>query len=112
MSSTLIDWEFPPLADSAATMTAIDPFNAQGMRHVYSRGDNFRERARLNLDIWRDRAGRLFVRFSSRSYEVDNESWELTGMPDTRLLGGRPFTDRWVPECVRHEYNNWVIANF
>lgn len=62
--------------------------------------------------IWRDRGNRLLVRFWGRSTEVNDEAWEIIGVPDAHLLTGPPFDQRWVPDCLRKQYERWVRANF
>ena len=40
------------------------------------------------------------------------ESWEIIGVPNAQQLSGPPFDEAWVPDCLRKEYDNWILANF
>ena len=112
MSSSTVIWKLPARANAMATLSEIEPFSARGMRRVYGRGDRYPGRAAFNLDIWRDRAGRLLAKFSSRSSEVDDESWAIHGVPDSPLRPGQPLNERSVPDCLREKYVAWLVANF
>ena len=89
-------WDSEGPIDSSIRVEEIDPFDARGKRRVYGRGDIF-DRLTLNIDVWRSRNGRLFVRFWSRSAEVDWRSYEIFGshladlFPKPGLLGNRSF---------------------
>jgi len=88
-----------------------DSFSARGMRRVFGRGDYFPGRASFNLDIWRNRKGELFGRFWSRSYEVDERSFQIHGVsPDSipKRKPGDDFSDAWVPKILRDEYDKWI----
>jgi hypothetical protein len=108
---SVVIWEQPYRGSPTATVTAIEYFSARGTKRVYGRGDHYQRRT-FNLDIWRDRAGRLRARFWSRSSEVEDQCWEIIGVPDTRQLDGPLFNDQWVPDCLRKQYDAWVLANF
>lgn len=112
MNESAVIWESPCTGDSNASVTEIDDFSARGLRRVYGRGDHYPGRPAFNMDIWRDRTGRLLARFWSRSDEVDSESWDILGVRDADSLNGPPFDERWVPDCLRKQYGKWVIANF
>ena len=107
MSGLIVHWEQRIQSDSKITVEAIDDFNARGMHRVYGRGDQFKK-WRLNLDVWRNREGKLFARFWSRSNEVDRESWEVTCLAGTDFPFGN---ERWVPQCLRDRYDSWVTLN-
>jgi hypothetical protein len=110
MPNSTVAWQQPSDGNSSATVRLIEHFNARGMRRVYGRCDHFHRS--YNMDIWRDRDSRLLVRFWSRSDEVDDESWEIIGAPDTRQLSSPPFDEAWIANCLREKYDEWVIANF
>ncbi len=112
MREPIAFWQAPYIGDSNVTITEIDDFSARGMRRMYGRGDTFFDRPVFNMDIWRDRKDRLLARFWSRGNEVDWECWEILGVPDAHLLSGPPFDERWVPECLRLEYDTWILVNF
>lgn len=115
MENTTTIWDHPYRCDSNTTTVAkveqIEHFSARGMRRVYGRGDHFERRA-FHLDIWRDRNNRLMVRFWSYCNVVVGESWEIIGVPGAQLLTGPPFDETWVPDCLRKQYDQWVLANF
>ena len=111
MPVSTVSWEYAYSGDSHAALSEIEYFSARGMRRVYGRGDHYKEGRTFNMDIWRDRDNRLLVRFWGRSDDVDDESWEIIGVPDAHRLSGPPFDERWVPECLRRQYDMWVIVN-
>jgi hypothetical protein len=115
LKSATTVWEHPYRGYSGTTtvasIEAIDHFSARGMRRVYGRGDHF-DRRTFHLDIWRNRNNRLLVRFWSYCNDVDGESWELFGVPAAQFLTGQPFNESWVPDCLRNQYDQWVVANF
>ena len=102
-------WESEPPTGSSSRVEEIDHFDARGMRRVYGRGDHF-VRLVFNLDVWRSRNGRLFVRFWSRSKGISWCSFELLGtkVPDVTF----PSSDHWIPECLREQYDDWVVDCF
>lgn len=98
--------------DSSIHLEFIDHFDARGKRRVYGRGDYF-GRMGLHMDVWQSRDGRLFVRFWSRSRKVDWYSYEIIGLPDSKqrcLEEATEFSEHWIPECLREEYDNWVLS--
>lgn len=109
MPNSPLFWERPSHADLGATVHLIEHFNARGMRRVYGRCDHLNRR--LNMNIWRTSNNRLLSRFWSRNGDVDGVSWEIIGVSDAPQLSGPPFDDGWIPNCLREEYDKWVISN-
>jgi hypothetical protein len=103
-------WEEPSRRASEIKVKYIDHFDAPGMRLVYGRGDHYGGGRTFNMDVWRTRSGRLLVRFWSRSVWVDEASLEVIGfsprLPPRRK--GAPLDARWVPQCLRDEYDAWI----
>jgi hypothetical protein len=65
------------------------------------------------MDFWRTKDGRLFARFWSRSEEVDWYSYEVIGRSSTVSSVGSEagdFGEALVPECLRDEYDNWLVS--
>lgn len=111
----IVDWESYSPRNSRARIDYVDAFDARGMRRVYGRGDHFGDKAAFNMDIWRDRSGRLLARFWSRNAEVDTVSLELYGVSDEMIPArseNEAFSDVWIPKVFRHEYEQWVISEF
>ena len=111
---SLAYWDTEAPIGPSIRVEEIDHFDARGKRRVYGRGDIF-DRLALNMDIWRSRNGRLFVRFWSRSKEVDWRSYEIVGLLDIESHEDTPtsgFSEEWIPECLREEYNDWVLDCF
>jgi hypothetical protein len=79
------------------------------MRRVYGRGDHLNRV--FKMDIWKDRNGRFLVRFWSRNVGVNDESWQIIGVPDAEQITGPPFGDEWVPNCLREQYDTWLTTN-
>lgn len=104
-------WDVPYCGAGNESLAEIEHFPARGMKRVYGRGDHFPSRPAFNMDVWRDRQGRLLARFWSRSGEVDWESWEILGIPVPESLSGPPFDEQWVPDCLRKQYDTWIISN-
>ena len=104
-------WENKGPSGPSIKVELIDDFDARGKHRVYGRGDHF-VRLILNMDIWQDRNGRLFARFWSRNDEVDWHSYEIVGLSDNVGLNlpiGE-LDEQWVPECLRDEYDSWVVS--
>jgi hypothetical protein len=104
-------WENKGPSGLSIKIELTDDFDARGKHRVYGRGDLF-GRLVLNMDIWRDRNGRLFARFLSRSSEVDWYSYEIFGLPEDIQLTqpGEALNEKWAPECLRDEYDSWVVS--
>ena len=96
--------------DHAITLESIDHFKARGMQNVYGRGDHFGGNLPVfHLDLWKTTNGRLLARFWSRRNDVGNESHEVVGYGNADF----PSQDeRWVPEVLRREYDEWITANW
>ena len=92
----------------------IDHFNARGMRRVYGRGDLFGRGLTFNMDVWLMRSGRLLARFWSHGNEIDWQSMVVIGFshaPPSKNTK-REMNEDWVPQCLRDEYDKWIIAQF
>lgn len=103
------DTESPP--NPSIRIENVPYFDARGMRRVYGRGDTFPKKCSFNMDIWRDRNGRLLARFWSRSNDVDGCSLEITGLsPDAipNRQADTAFSDAWIPNALRKEYEGWI----
>jgi hypothetical protein len=102
---------FSSLLDSdSISVELIEPFNAQGLKLRYGRGDHFTRRV-FNMDVWTNREGRMFARFWSRCIDVDTESYEVFGVPLSSLGDGR-VEEEFIPLKLRQAYANWIISNF
>lgn len=68
------------------------------------------------MTIWKDKIGRLLVRFWSHKSEVDWMSYELTGIkPESIPESVNPYSldnDQYIPQVLRKEYDNWIISEF
>ncbi len=109
----VVPWNTDPPRNVRVEIEYIDWFSARGMKRVYGRGDHFHGRASLNMDIWRNRHGQLFVRFWSRGEEVDDYSLTIHGINTESLPDGPSedgFTDEWLPKTFREEYESWIIS--
>lgn len=97
--------------DYPVTLVETEHFDARGMKRVYGRGDYFQRYRTFNMDIWKDRSGRLFMRFWSRSGDVDWRSYELKGMDGSTIpvdIHHSDCIDYWVPIRVRDAYEQWI----
>ena len=114
-------WEQSPLRALKAAVVEIDAFDARGMKPVFGRGDHFLRgdplglgdhgsKESFHLDMWLTRSGRLLARFWSRSSEIDGMSVEVTGFSPKLPLPskGLPLNERWVPQCLRKAYDDWI----
>jgi hypothetical protein len=101
------DDECPP--DRGITVKLTEHFDARGMVRVYGRGNHFPECAGFHMDVWTNREGRLLARFWSYGATVDGMSYEILGITTSRRpKTGPPFDCRWVPQCLRQAYHNWI----
>ncbi len=107
----ILYWEGKGPSNPTIQLKLIDHFDARGKHRVYGRGDHF-PRLVLNMDIWRDRNGRLLVRFWSRNREIDWYSYEIMGFMDAIRpeQAIKEQDEKWVPECLRDEYENWALS--
>ena len=75
------------------------------------------------MDVWLTRSGRLLARFWAPRYEVDWQSYEIIGLSQKNKkrwwdAAGEPdwaergLSEDWVPQCLRDEYDNWIISEF
>lgn len=106
-------WAFcekPIRCASGIEVNHVDHFDARGMRRVYGRGDHHCGGRTFNMDVWLTRSGRLLARFWSRSSEVDGVSLEIIGFSPTLppRRKGAALDARWVPQCLRDEYDDWI----
>jgi hypothetical protein len=102
--------------DPGIEVRSIDYFNARGMRRVFGRSDTFplagKRTYKRNMDIWLTREGRLLARFWARGCEVDNQSFEIVGLPHPLLWQKRSgLSEDWVPQRLRNEYDDWLVSN-
>ena len=107
-------WDSAP-PESKAIVEEIDDFDARGMMRLYGRGDRFHRHRTFNMDIWKDKQGRLFMRFWSRSSEVDWQSFEIKCIDVTLIPEGNRehgFDSYWVPKAVRDVYENWICGEW
>ena len=100
-----------PAPAAHISLEEIGRFGARGMRRIYGRGDRFSGLPALNMDIWRAKSGRVFVRFWSRGSYVDWRAYELHGLVVPVAPSGGAVSDHeaLVPAVVRDEYDEWVI---
>jgi hypothetical protein len=114
-------WEQPPLRALKAAVLDIGAFDARGMKPVFGRADHYLSGDPLgfgdhgselsfHLDMWLTRSGRLLARFWSRSGDTDPMSVEVTGFsPKLQLPSkGSQLDERWVPQCLRKAYADWI----
>lgn len=107
-----VHWDGNGLTAKSVRIELIEPFDARGKRLVYGRGDHFQGRT-LNMDVWLSREGILYARFWSRSRYVEGCNYAVTGVaepPGRRKKGVAALDERWVPELLRDEYDDWVVC--
>jgi hypothetical protein len=103
-------WEKKGSEAPEISVEHIDPFNARGMCRVYGRRDIYQDLA-VEMDVWRTRDGRLFVRFSACYKDGHQCSFEVTGFSGPKGPKGQPIAggdERWVPKRVRDKYDDWI----
>ncbi len=108
----VVCWDEKGPNQPGISLEIIDAFDARGMRRIYGRGDHYGRRT-FNMDIWQARGGGLFARFWSRNYDVEWCSFEIIGFPAKRLTQKHEMcgdNEHCVPECLRREYESWVIS--
>lgn len=110
-------WESdaPEAPIGLVTVAEIDHFVARGMRRVYGRGDHYGGGRTLNMDIWKNKHGRLFMRCWSRHSDYWPASFEIIGIdpPEVQKRDGRPvLNEDWVPQVVRDTYDEWARGEF
>lgn len=107
-------WEQSGRRARGISLNVISDFDARGMRRVYGRSDHFGRGRTFNMDVWLARNGRLLVRFWARRDEVDWESLEVTGFSHSARPKNekREMNEDWAPQCLRDEYDNWILSEF
>jgi len=93
----LIYWDSVESTADAA-VEEIDHFVARGMRRVFRRSDHFGRNRTFNMDIWRDRGGRLLMRCWSQSNDIDWRSFEIKGIELSKIPDfdpNRSYQDAW-----------------
>lgn len=108
-SESVVCWDSPAFVDESISVELIESFDARGLKLRYGRGDHFGHRA-YHMDVWTNREGRMFVRFWSRSDDVDRESHEIFGISASCLGDGR-VEDEFIPLELRKQYGRWIISN-
>jgi hypothetical protein len=109
----MLGWESVPLRGSRIRIQSVAAFNARGMKHLYGRSDKFGRKAAYNMDVWRDRDGKLFARFWSRNWDVDGLSIAIHGIAPDLIPEGTnegALSDEWIPKQLRDDYYNWIIS--
>jgi len=94
-----------------AAVEEINHFVARGMRRVFGRRDHFGRYRTFNMDIWRDRSGRLLMRCWSQSNDVDWRSFEIKGIELSKIPdfdSNHGYQDTWLPKTVRVAYEEWI----
>lgn len=112
--SSLISWNTDTPKDSNQTVSvvSIDHFSARGMRRMYGRCDHLG--GGFNLDIWRRKDGRFFMRCWSAYSDYWPASFEIMGVnpPLPKTQDGIPLSEDWIPLVVRNAYEDWVREEF
>lgn len=114
METMGVYWEFEA-PEATAIVDEHGHFDARGMRPVYGRGDHIGLGHTFNMNIWKDKQRRLFMRFWSRCSEIDWRSYEIKGLdvssiPDRDKEHG--FEDWWLPKAVRTAYELWIAEEW
>jgi hypothetical protein len=108
----LIAWDSKGPTGKAIRINMIDDFDARGLHRLYARTDTFPKMHSFNMTIWKDRKDRLLARFWSHGIYSEWESYEIIGIKTELILRYQEkdrYTDKWVPECLRDAYDDWVI---
>jgi len=108
----IVVWERDGLRGPEIKLDYIDHFVARGMRRVYGRCDHCGREPAFYMDVWLTRSGRVLARLWSRSSEVDGESLEIVGVSFTPPVSGKKYKmdELWAPQCLRDEYDNWILS--
>jgi len=107
----MVMWDAKCKRERGITVKCTDSFDARGMVRVFGRCDNFPGSPAFHMDIWRNRAGRVFARFWSLGTDVDWISYEIVWTVAARQPSVDSILDEnWVPEPLRREYDNWIIS--
>jgi hypothetical protein len=113
--NTLTHWETSGSHNAGIRIEYIEHFDARGMRGVYGRGDHYGRGRAFHMDLWLTRTGRLLARFWSYREDVDWISMEVLGLVPEQTPSRDLYplqSERWVPELLRSEYNNWILSEF
>lgn len=107
-------WDSRGRRGSQIRVQYIEHFTARGMCCMYRRCDQFGRGRTFHLDVWLTRTGRLLARFWARREEVDWYAFEILGMGQTPLPRHRnsDLDEYWVPQCLRKEYDDWILSEF
>lgn len=109
--STVVLWSTPAIRTPNAVVDYIDHFDARGMSLVYSRIEPQKRGPGLMINLWLTKSGQLLARFSSRSIDVDSVSLEVKGFASSlKILRAEKVDERWVPQKLRDEFNDWVLS--
>jgi len=107
----LIAWDSKGPTSKGIHINMIDDFDAGGLHRLYERTDVFPKIHSFNMTIWKDREDRLLARFWSRGIYSERESYEIIGIKAeliSRCQEKDRYSDKWVPECLRDAYDEWV----
>lgn len=106
----VVGWESKGVSNRHVRLKYIEHFDARGKQRIYGRGDIFTGRGSFNMDIWKDKTGRLLVRFWSYIRDVDWLSCELAGIMPESIKAYSISDDQWIPPVLRKEYDNWILS--
>jgi len=108
----IVHWASEGLSGSRIRLNMIEDFDARGMRCVYGRRDIFPRRGSFNMTIWKDKNGRLLVRFWSRKTETDWRSFEIIGIMQEFTKKSSLSDDKWIPQVLCKEYDKWILSEY
>jgi hypothetical protein len=105
---------------SVGSFEFIERFHARGMRQLHALDVRFAgERRVFQREIWVAKDGRLLVRFRCPTESDYDEALEIKNLTlrdltqsDLDATGDESADDwpRWVPECVRAEWDLWLSS--
>lgn len=104
------------------TLEPIDRFHARGMRLLSSLGVRIVSTpGEFSHKIWSTKDGRLLVQFKYTTKSDYDEAYEIHGMSASDLttadceagmaVSGDDWP-RWVPQCVRDAWDEWLEGPF
>jgi hypothetical protein len=110
MTYTKMRWDAPVPKYKGIKIEMIEYFNARGMKRVYGRSDYYGRHHDFNMAIWATSKGRLFMRLWSRSYYIDDISFEIIGIDVAKSIihPHMENCDDWLPYKVREAYDTWI----